>query len=130
MPQCGTLRSISVCGLEPTDPPPQKIEEEMKGAPYRPRPEGRNLRFSGSAARLIETFGTSFLPRSFWLAAGQIGIQEERSRWRPRMRFRDDTGRGPEAGRHLQLSVKNEAVVPVGKIGGVEETASPLFPAG
>jgi Cytochrome C oxidase subunit II, transmembrane domain len=31
MPQCGRLRTISVCGLEPTDPPPQKIADEMKG---------------------------------------------------------------------------------------------------
>jgi hypothetical protein len=30
-----------------------------------------------------------------------------RPRWRPRMRFRDDTGRGPEAGRLPQLSVAN-----------------------
>jgi len=33
MPQCGRLRAISVCGLEPTDPPPQKIADEMKGPP-------------------------------------------------------------------------------------------------
>jgi hypothetical protein len=38
MPQGGRLRSMGVCGLEPTDPPPQEIEEEMKGAP--PQPEG------------------------------------------------------------------------------------------
>jgi hypothetical protein len=44
MPQCGWLRSMGVCGFEPRDPPPQKIEEEMKGAPYRPRPDGRFLR--------------------------------------------------------------------------------------
>jgi hypothetical protein len=44
MPQCGWLRSMGVCGFEPGDPPPQKIEEEMKGAPYRPRPDGRFLR--------------------------------------------------------------------------------------
>jgi hypothetical protein len=40
------------------------------------------------------------------------------------MRFRDDTGRGPEAGRLPQLSAANEAVVPAGKIGRVEVTAS------
>jgi hypothetical protein len=38
MPQCGRLRAISVCGLEPTDPPPQKIAEEMKGPPANPAP--------------------------------------------------------------------------------------------
>jgi hypothetical protein len=47
MPQCGRLRSMGVRGFEPTDPPPQKIEEEMKGAPYRRRPEGRFLRLPG-----------------------------------------------------------------------------------
>jgi hypothetical protein len=38
MPQCGRLRAISVCGLEPTDPPPQKIADEMKGPPANPAP--------------------------------------------------------------------------------------------
>jgi hypothetical protein len=38
MPQCGRLRAISVCDLEPTDPPPQKIAEEMKGPPANPAP--------------------------------------------------------------------------------------------
>ena len=42
----------------------------MKGA--QPRPEGRFLRFTRSAARLIETFGTGFLPRSFGLAAALL----------------------------------------------------------
>lgn len=36
MPQCGRLRAISVCGLEPADPPPQKIAEEMKDPPANP----------------------------------------------------------------------------------------------
>jgi hypothetical protein len=40
----------------------------MKGAPYRPLPEGRFSRSIRSAARLIETFGTGVLPRSFGLA--------------------------------------------------------------
>jgi hypothetical protein len=42
----------------------------MKGSPYRPRPEGR--RFTRSAAPLIETFGTGYLPRSFGLAAALL----------------------------------------------------------
>jgi hypothetical protein len=58
MPQGGRLRSMGVCGLEPTDPPPQEIEEEMKRAPL--RREGRFLRFARPAARLIETFGTAY----------------------------------------------------------------------
>jgi hypothetical protein len=28
MPQCGRLRSMGVCGFEPTDPPPQKIARD------------------------------------------------------------------------------------------------------
>jgi hypothetical protein len=46
------------------------------------------------------------------------------------MRFRDDTGRGLEAGRLPQLSVANESVVGAGKIGRDEVTASPRFRAG
>jgi hypothetical protein len=78
MPQCGRLRSIRVCGFQPTDPPP-----------YRPRPEGRFVRFIRSAARLIKTFGTGFLPLGFGLAAGQIGFKKERLRWRLRIQFPD-----------------------------------------
>jgi len=52
MPQCGRLRSMRVCGFEPTDPSPRKIEEEMKGAPYRPRLEDLILRSARPAARL------------------------------------------------------------------------------
>ncbi len=74
MPQCGRLRSMGVCGLEPTDSPPQRIEEEMKGAPCRPRPEGGILRDARPAARLTETFGTGFLPRSFGLAAALLPL--------------------------------------------------------
>jgi hypothetical protein len=55
MPQGGRLRSMGVCGLEPTDPPPQEIEEEMKRAPL--RPEGDFSRFALTPARRIETFG-------------------------------------------------------------------------
>jgi hypothetical protein len=33
MPQCDRLHAMGVCDLEPTDPPPQVTEEEMKGAP-------------------------------------------------------------------------------------------------
>jgi hypothetical protein len=91
MPQCGRLRSMGVCGFESTNPPLHKIDEEMKGAPYWPRREGHFLRFSRSATRLIETFGTGLLPRSFGLGAalllgvahadgdhvpGQIGFHE------------------------------------------------------
>ena len=57
MPQCGRLRSMGVCGLEPTDPPPHRIEEEMKGAP--PLREGRVLRFTRPVL-LIEIFGTGY----------------------------------------------------------------------
>ncbi len=88
MPQCGGLRSMGVCGFEPTDPPPQKRERNERRA-Y-PRPEGRFLRFTWSAARLIETFDKGFLPRSFacggvfpgaahtdgYPVPGQIGFQE------------------------------------------------------
>jgi hypothetical protein len=38
MPQCGRLRAMGVCGFEPTGPPPQEIEEEMKGPPANPAP--------------------------------------------------------------------------------------------
>jgi hypothetical protein len=36
MPQCGRLRAMGICGLEPTGSPPQEIEEEMKGPPAKP----------------------------------------------------------------------------------------------
>jgi hypothetical protein len=38
MPQCGRLRAMGVCGFEPTDPPPQMIEEDMKDAGANPAP--------------------------------------------------------------------------------------------
>ncbi len=51
----------------------------MKGAP--PRPEGRFLRFTRSAARFIETFGTGFLPRSFGHAAALLPLCRRLFTW-------------------------------------------------
>jgi Cytochrome C oxidase subunit II, periplasmic domain len=70
MPQCGRLRSISVCGLEPTDPPPQKIKEEMKGAPYRPRPEGRYLRLARSGRATHRNLRHELTAAKLWASGG------------------------------------------------------------
>ena len=46
----------------------------MRGAPCRLRPEGGFLMSTRPGARLIETFGTDFLRRSFWLAAALLPL--------------------------------------------------------
>ena len=119
MPQCGQLRSMGVCGFEPTDPPP-----------YRPRPEGRFVRFIRSAARLIETFGRAFC-REALSSRRDKSVSKKKDQGDG---LECDSGMiqtaGPEAGRHPQLSVANEAVVPAGKIGRGEVTASTRFRAG
>jgi hypothetical protein len=114
----GRLRSMGVCGFEPTDPPP-----------YRPRPEGRFVRFIRSVARHRNLRHGRFAAK-LWACGGTNRIPKRKIKGG----FECDSGMIQAAhvkpGDILQLSVDNEAVVPVGKIVRVDVTASTLFPAG
>ncbi len=92
--------------------------------PYRPRPEGRFVRFIRSAARLIETFAKLLA----W--AGQIGFHKERSRWRLRMRFRYDPDLRDLKPGDIPTLRGERAVVQAGKIWRGEGTASTRFRTG
>jgi hypothetical protein len=91
--------------------------------------ESRFLRPARSVARHQNPSARAFCREALGLRRDKSD-SKKKDQGRLRMRFRDDTGRAREAGRHPQLSVDNEAVVPVGKIVRVEVTASTLFPAG
>jgi hypothetical protein len=114
MPQRGRLRSRGVCGFEPTDPPPAR-ESLFEVCPVGRATSKPSARFF--AAKLWAFGGTNRIPKrkikgGFECDSGMIQTAHVKP------------------GDILQLSVDNEAVVPVGKIVRVEVTASTLFPAG